>query len=356
MRRASTAAFALATLIAGYIIGSWASTSFAWSTQGKIWIWITLAGAFGGMLYTFREGGLVCPHSDSTQPHQYNLGWISDCAYGIAGSYVIFLLIPTEIGNSSGGDKSLLEGSAFGQIQLIALALVGGYGGRSLVDRAFANLAKRIEDVQESTERVVAEKETDALALEIVQLHLDEEEEAQPTEKMKTAVSAASRVVRFRIFKQARAVRTENWKTNPPLAARTIPIFEALIDNAAGEVFHRNHAQLGYALKDKGGPGSTSNDLPGAYVQLNKAIHLRDQEAHDLRRADGSPAFLMYEFNRAICAIKLGREKSEIINDLKAASSRDSLRESITTEDIFTTWARENGVNLATLGNNGGFN
>lgn len=335
-------------LIVGVAIGYLIGTDVALGDNGKLWILVTVAGAFGGMLYTFRDGGINKPHPSYDDPNRYDLGWIADCAYGVAGAYVILLLLPTEIGDA-GGEAKKLMGSAIDQMKLLGLALVGGYGGRSLVDRAFANLVKRIDGVQESAEKVAAEKATDAKALELAQLQLDEEEDARDAEDIKTAVACASRVARLEIFKQARAVRTANWKKNPPLMARTIPIFEGLIENSAGEVYHRNHGQLGYALKDKGGPDSPDNDWQGAYAQLERAITLKNQEGSSLRRADGSPAYLMYEFNRAICGIKLGKDKAGILADLQTASQRDSLRKAISKEQIFLDWASGNGVDLKTL-------
>ena len=348
MGRAGTVAISLLMLAIGVGVGTWVTSGLTWTAGSKVWTLITVAGAFGGMLYTFRDGGLVTPHAVDGQAHHYNLGWIADCAYGIAGAYVIFLLLPTEIGGP-GEDADVLSGSPFDQMKLLGLALVGGYGGRSLVDRALANLVKKIDDVQQSADRVVAEKATDARALELVQLHLDDEEEARDSDEIKTVVASASRAVRLEIFKQARSVRTENWKNNPLLMARTIPIFEGLIENSAGEVYHRNHAQLGYALKDQGGPDSPANDWQGAYAQLDKAIAIRNQESKELRRLDGSPAFLMYEFNRALCGIKLGKDKSAVLGDLRTASQRESLLKAIRKEKIFKQWASENSVDLESL-------
>jgi len=331
-------------LAAGYGMGRWVEVGLGISNDAIAWFFITFAGAFGGMLYTFRDGGLEIPHKVEGQ-YRYNLGWISDCLYGVAGAYVVFLLVPMNIGGQSNFDP--LSGLMIDQIKFFALALVGGYGGRSLVDRAFANMEKKIDQVQQATEKAAAEKETDALALELVQHHLDDdEEEAQPLDQLKNKISAASRRVRFDIFIQARAIRTSTWKNNPSLMARTIPIFEALIENDAGVKYHRNHAQLGYALKDRGGLNSSHNDWQGAYEQLDKAIRLRDEEGTTLRRSDGSPAFLMYEFNRAICAIKLSKDTASIVDDLQAACARKSLRKSILDEPLFSEWAQKAGVDL----------
>jgi len=336
----------IAGMAIGVLIGAIYTTGFSLGDRARQWIWIALAGGFGGLLYTAREGGLTLPHRDPKSPSIYQLGWIADCAFGIAGAFVVFLLIPTEIGSESRDISGLFEMPVFDQMKITALAIVGGYGGRSLVDRAFSNLADRVEQVQKTTEQVVVQQEADSSAIELVRLHLDPELQPQDSNKLKSAIARASRRVRYEIFQLAREVRTDNWKSNPSLMARTIPCFKGLIDNSAGEVYHRNHAQLAYALKDQGGENSAENDWAGAYEQLNTAIRLRDEEGGDLRRADNSPAFLMYEFNRALCAIKLGRPVDEIVRDCAAASKRDSLRNAILTEPVFTDWAAENGLRL----------
>jgi hypothetical protein len=350
MKRFSVTLLGVVMLAAGYGMGRWVEAGVGLPNPALAWLCITFAGAFGGMLYTFRDGGLEIPHKVNGQ-HRYNLGWISDCLYGIAGAYVVFLLVPMNIGSESDFDPLIVP--MIDQIKFFALALVGGYGGRSLVDRALANMQNKIDQVQQAAEKAAAEKETDALALELVQRHLDEEEEAQPLDQLKNKISAASRGVRFDIFKQARAVRTSTWDNDPPLMARTIPIFEALIDNDAGESFHRNHAQLGYALKDRGGPNSPDNDWQGAYNQLSIAIRLRDEQGTNLRRSDGSPAFLMYEFNRAICAVKLSKDTAGIVADLQVACARKSLHEAILGEKLFSKWAKIAKVDLEVVTQDG---
>ncbi len=73
---------------------------------------------------------------------------------------------------------------------------------------------------------------------------------------------------------------------------RTIPVFRALIASDPEGRFHRNHGQLGFALKDKEPP-----DWREAEAELTNAIMIR-----------GDPnveGYWLYELNRAICRIKL---------------------------------------------------
>jgi len=126
-----------------------------------------------------------------------------------------------------------------------------------------------------------------------------------------------------------------------PLMERTIPIFEALIDNKEGEKFHRNHGQLGYALKDQGGSDDTKKDWNRALKELTKAIDLRDQE--------GIEGFLMYQFNRALCSIKLGKSFDSIERDIQAAARNHSLHKTMKRIDLITAWAKQNQYDLEAL-------
>ncbi len=335
----------------GYFIGFYVRIGAPWSADATIFMIITVAGAFGGLLYTVRDSGLEFPHRDPEKDHVIKLGWVADCFYGIAGAYVVFLILPTELTTAGTPSKSLLSsGSILGLVKLLAMALVGGYGGRSLVDRALANIAKDAEEAKKSAEETKKKVDQievlDTKAMELVNRHLDENEKVKDVQELKEAVKVASRAARFEIFKEVREVRTANWNwkkknNNLSLMERTIPIFEALIDNNAGEQFHRNHGQLGYALKDRGGQDETKKDWEHAYREISKAINLRDRE--------GEKGFLMYEFNRAMCGIKIGKTFDSIARDICSAARRSSLHTKIKENDIIVNWARQNNYNLETI-------
>ena len=178
----------------------------------------------------------------------------------------------------------------------------------------------------------------------ILNRHFDTDLDGEDVEELKHAIKVCSPSIRFQIFTQARKVRTDNWHSNIPLMERTIPVFEALIENETEGEFHRNHAQLGYALKDQQEP-----DWSRAKTELEKAIELRDKE--------NQSGYLMYEFNHAICVIKLDQEFSQgnsssssnreiILKDLCAAGRRFSLRKLIETEDPIVSWVNLNDVDL----------
>lgn len=336
----------VSALVIGYTLCFYIKAGIPWSPNAAFFTVITFAGAFGGLLYTARDSGLEFPHRNPDNPHILNLGWVADCAYGIAGAYVVFLILPTELNTGHPVPDALQNnGSILGLIKLLALALVGGYGGRSLVDRALSNIAKEAEEAKKSAaetkEKLIQIQELDTKALELVHLHLDKNEKPQDIQTLKDTIKVSSKAARFEIFKEARAVRTATWKDDVPLMERTIPIFEALIDSAGGEKYHRNHGQLGYALKDQGGEDENMKDWKRAYEELTKAIELRDKE--------GTDGFLMYEFNRAMCAIKLGKNPASIQEDIQAAARRESLYKKMQKIHLITDWAKQNLYNLETL-------
>jgi hypothetical protein len=87
-----------------------------------------------------------------------------------------------------------------------------------------------------------------------------------------SAIASASQPVRVQIFNQAWQLRSENWRDDKtkPKVELTIPIFRALIHSDTQKEYHRNHAQLGYALKDKPRP-----DWAEAEKELTTAIEMR---------------------------------------------------------------------------------
>ncbi|HKS62256.1 MAG TPA: hypothetical protein VJT13_11190 [Xanthobacteraceae bacterium] len=163
-------------------------------------------------------------------------------------------------------------------------------------------------------------------------------------EALDMAIAAASRPIKVQVFNQAWQVRSDNWrdaKTNTKMA-QTIPIFEALIRNDVENRFHKNHGQLGFALKDKEPP-----DWAGAERELTKAIEIRD--------ASDEGGWLFYEMNRAICTIMLDPEfekdqpsdadrKARILADLKAAFQAEELRKLIRADAAIKKWMLINHV------------
>lgn len=160
----------------GVLIGFYFKIGLPWHDRATLFVLISSAGAFGGLLYTARDSGLEFPHFDPEKKHVLNLGWVADCAYGIAGAFVVFLILPTELANNNSG-LSFKTLPTIGFVKLVAIALVGGYGGRSLVDRALANIAKDAEEAKEfakeAKENLARTQTIDSVALELTHLYLE---------------------------------------------------------------------------------------------------------------------------------------------------------------------------------------
>jgi hypothetical protein len=133
----------------------------------------------------------------------------------------------------------------------------------------------------------------DAEALALVDRVLDPPPGTPPVGRpqLDQAVADASDTVRVQVFYRARQRRQSTWRDQKERMALTIPVFRALIAADAEGRFHRNHAQLGFALKDLTEPAWRE-----AEEALSEAIR---------RRGPSEKGWLLYEFNRAICRVHL---------------------------------------------------
>jgi hypothetical protein len=268
---------------------------------------LTLAGASGGLAYAMRNRELELPRRTE---HMFNPGWLGDCFFGVAGAYVIALIMP---GNFPSTDNPSVDLT----IQVLATGIIGGYGGRSIMDRVLDDILRRQETLENKVKgntnrinenvgeikQVKEQSESGAKAMELLERYLDETLGLanEQVEDLKALIENASISERAIIFLEAKKVREKNaqdGKKKPWMVERTIPIFEALMKNDLEN--HRIHAQLGYALQGKREP-----DWSKAEVELSKAIELRDKSI------DKNESFWVYEFNRAICRIHLDENFKE---------------------------------------------
>jgi hypothetical protein len=131
-------------------------------------------------------------------------------------------------------------------------------------------------------------------ALTIVDRQLKPETGApSPSQNELNAVVAnTSDVTRVQIFQKAETQRRLSWQFHQRLMALTIPVFQALIAADMANRFHRNHGELGFALKDQDHP-----DFAGAERELTTAIAIRGIPASE-------KGWAAYEANRAVCKIR----------------------------------------------------
>ena len=157
---------------------------------------------------------------------------------------------------------------------------------------ALGALTQSVRQASREVEHIKRQSEHDAQARNLVdrQLNPIRDLPAVPPHALDAALKLASRPVRVNSFNKAYLVRHDNWRDHKDKMELSIPVFRALIHSDTENQFHRNHAQLGYALMDKEIP-----DWAEALAELSAAIKIRDE-----RKEKG---WLDYEFWRSICRI-----------------------------------------------------
>jgi hypothetical protein len=101
---------------------------------------------------------------------------------------------------------------------------------------------------------------------------------------------------------------------------RSLPVFQALVEADAQEIFHRSRGQLALALmgkkKDPKDPAASKQDWSSALDLLNAAMRIRDRSRE--------PNWREYELARAICRIHLDTQFDE--RQKSAAEVQKSIR------------------------------
>lgn len=245
------------------------------------------------------------------------------------------------------------EGSDSFALTTVLYFTVSGFLYGFLWTRLFLPGAFRMADLelidQRITQRVDEQNARDVLALTLVDRQLNPGPDVPPVEEgeLIEAVKAASTPVKVQVFLKAQEMRAANWRSNPEKMDLVVPIVSALVASDTEHRFHRNHAQLGYALKDKRPP-----DWLGAEQELTKAIDIRG----DWRTS----GWLFYEFNRALCRIARSQmshdgkpsdptERSAIMDDLRAAAHNDYLFSLIEAEPLISDWLSLNNIGISQL-------
>jgi hypothetical protein len=262
----------------------------------------------------------------------------------------------TAVAAGIGGDP---PSPSFALALLLYFTLVGFLAGylltRLYLPRAFTTaelldlVTRRAEDTVERRLHDQAERDAKAISLIDQQLHPAPEVPPVSEKELTKAIMEASPSVKAQAFLRARDHRRENWRDNKEVMERIIPIFRALIASDHEKRFHKNHGQLGYALKDQRTPAWSESE-----AELSEAIAIR---------GDPGRSFHLYEANRAICrinqdpALTEGRPsapetKEAILADLRVATSQSGVLHRLMDREQFPEahrWAELNDVNLENL-------
>jgi hypothetical protein len=118
-------------------------------SYGKLYLsLITASGGLGGILSATRFPYINIPHLEN--PHRYVIGFLTDVMAGIAGAYIVFLILPdrliTPLGNN--GDPYLETRELLVNIRLIAISIFGGYLGRALLERVGEDLFSKVKTIE----------------------------------------------------------------------------------------------------------------------------------------------------------------------------------------------------------------
>ena len=249
---------------------------------------------------------------------------------GAAGAIIIVTLSPV--------DSQIVNG-LFGAtpqafIKLIALALIGGYAGGSLLESSASQYAKRIDKIEEKQKILEeeAEKERDVVrsAEQILRGNKLSSSDIQEFQRELKEISSSKR---WEIAYKADENRRQHWEKDKEPMERSLLIFQALVKTDEAETVHWWYGSLGYCLKDKRNP-----DYAEAAERLDTAIKIRGPETRS-----GA-----YEFNRAFCNIQLAAKqldgtgsrtlKEQIRSDLKTARNFQRFKDIIDKDSTVQEW------------------
>ncbi|MDB9414853.1 C39 family peptidase [Microcystis aeruginosa] len=278
-----------------------------------LYLSLVLAGALGGLLYSILlDGELELPSWSKKNPNNLNPGFLAEIFVGISGAFIAYSVLPQEL--KQRGEQGL-------EITIFVTGLVGGYGGKAILDAALKKVINRIETAdlaKEKAESQAKELEERKHILDLVNLQIQEGLNLSELSELQEKLEAASENVKERAFNLAHDARSLGRRTLTfkDRVNRTIPIFEALVASDNNNPSY--NAELGYAYISSQPP-----DLNQAISYLDRAIELRIPGA--------STEGWKYEMNRAIARIGLGNSQSRdnILKDLFAVEQRKGLAQAI---------------------------
>ena len=118
------------------------------------------------------------------------------------------------------------EAGVWENIKIVAVAVVGGYGGRALVAKV---LSQQFQELEQDVETLRYQNKQGGYAINLLSQHLDDDLDTPPVseEDLKEAILAAPASVKAVAFNVAHEFRNQNYQEHPERIERTIPIFEA---------------------------------------------------------------------------------------------------------------------------------
>ena len=308
----------------------------------------TAVGAFLGFLFGIPRTlqGNTAPGPDETADYRPNTNleqisdWLTKILVGVGLVELGRAGVPARnliasIGAAVGGTDAARVTAAV----LLVVFVVWGFVASYLLTRLRAAGAFRAFEIAQITQQVLDDQAArDATALELLERTLNPASGVAPPsqEQLNQAIAAASPLIKTQAFLQASRQRQASWNrdSEKEKMERTIPVFRALIASDTDRRYHRNHAQLGYALKDSRQP---------LWAEAERAL------AEAIKRRGPRQGWILYEFNHALCLIHLDpnaaatETRDVIIADLAVVGSSKQGAELIKTREI-TDWYTRNGI------------
>jgi len=346
------------TFLTGFAIGLFyvlliSGDAFAWlwsesqAKEGQYALVLIFSGILGGVIYTILiDGHVEMPQFIKNRGDRFRAGLFGDILLGIAGAIVLDYIvkqlnIPLEPG-----------------VEVAAAGIVGGYGGRAILQFALQRVFKdinllepeRIASLQANLQRRL--ERVDSLTLiDLVNQQIKVGLPSSELGELSTELERAESGVKKRVFDLVQDFRLAAKAAGEgDRIQRMIPIFEALIKGNANQ--HAYYAELAFAYKD-----SSSPDLFQAIQYLDKAISLRGSQ----QRAET----WNYELSRSITRIQAAHQATgsydfdpavheRIIADLVAVANIYNLENILRATDDGTiplpvlNWMEQNEAMLAT--------
>jgi hypothetical protein len=318
----------------------------------------TAVGAFLGFLFGIPRTlqGNTAPGPDEIADYRPNTNleqisdWLTKILVGVG---------LVELGRAGIPARNLVAsiGAALGDTDaarvtaatLLVAFVVWGFVASYLLTRLRAAGAFRASEIDQITQQAASmatgevkqfldeQAARDAAALELLERTLSPASSVAPPsqEQLDQAIAAASPLIKAQAFLQASRQRQASWNrdSEKEKMERTIPVFRALIASDTERRYHRNHAQLGYALKDSRNP---------LWAEAEKAL------AEAIKRR-GPRGWVLYEFNHALCMIHLhptaasAEMRDAVIADLAVVGSSKQGTE-LLKERAITDWYTRNGI------------
>lgn len=269
-------------------------------------------GGLGGSVAAAQEGKLHFPYFDREQK-TISLGSLQECMFGAVGAFAIFLFTPgiseqalnlgKDAFDSSSGEnraqtagKSTEEGNqSVDWIELIAIALVGGYAGRAVITRTMLlyvtkedvdnakqeaknESAAMVEKVQSELDLVVAQGQLDHRALKLFNDQADIHTPPPPAQELIRGMRCASPIIHEQIYVEARRAfhsvvnmaglsqdKEKGKELKRLIAERMIPVMQCLCDIDSVQQYRGCRYGLALALQLTG-------RYPEALTKVEEAI------------------------------------------------------------------------------------